>query len=250
MTSLLVVAGHDSSGRAGIDADRDAAEAFGCELHAVRSADTRQEDERPFALGARDPLAWGAEARAVLEEGRPAALKFGLLPGADHVRIAADLAREAARRGLPIVLDPVLASSAGHVFLDARGADTLVRELLPEVTVVTPNLPEAARLAGLPIEPEWAQSGARAAVARTLLAAGAGAVALKGGHGAEDPVVDLLVRPEAEPLEHRHPRHPGPGLRGSGCRYATALAAGLARGRGLAEAFEEAGAYLFRRMAP
>lgn len=234
---VLVVAGHDPTGGAGVDADREALAAHGAEMLEVVTARTEQDGLHVRALGARDPEEWLAEARAALAAG-PAAVKAGLLPGADHVRAFGRLADELG--GVPVVVDPVLAASGGEPFLDDAGIAALVEELFPRGPVLTPNLPEAVRLTGLedPVD-----------AARALLERGASAVVLKGGHGGEDPVRDLVLAAGAEPVWHEHARVPGRSLHGSGCRHASALAAGLAAGLPLAAAAAAAGLYVLGLIA-
>ncbi len=229
---VLVVAGHDPTGGAGVDADREALEAHGAEMIEVVTARTDQDGTRVRSIGARDPEAWLAEARTELAR-EPVAVKSGLLPGADHVRALARLLDEL--EGIPVVVDPVLSASGGEPFLDDAGVAALVEELLPRGPVLTPNRPEARRLTGLddPLD-----------AAKALLERGAAAVVLKGGHADEDPVRDLVLERDAEPVWCSHPRVPGRSLHGSGCRHASALAAGLAAGLPLAEAAAAAGRYV------
>lgn len=235
---VLILGGVDPCGGAGLDADREAAAEVGVQAVCVATAHTDQDDREVRAVGAVEPASWSAAARAV---GEVHALKLGLLPGAEHVRAACELARGL---GVVVVLDPLIASSSGYRFLDEGGLEALRAELLPVVTVVTPNLPEAAELAGQ----EIATPAQRVAAARRLRALGAGAVVLKGGHGGEDPVRDLVLGADGEPHWTEHPRAAGR-LRGTGCRFATALAGWLARGRPLLEAAEGAGSYVARRIA-
>ncbi len=249
---LLVVAGHDPTGGAGVDADREAAEAFGAEARCVVSARTDQDGARVRAVLPRAPEEWLAEAQEVLAlREPPRALKSGLLPGEAHVLAFAGLVRAARERepALPVVVDPLLSASGGEVFLDELGARVLLAELVPLDVVLTPNLREAARLTGADALEIGRDPDLRRAVARALLDLGARAVLLKGGHGLEDPVRDLCWERGLEPRWHEHPRLPGRGLHGSGCRYATAVAAQLARGYPVRLAFREAGDWLARRIA-
>jgi hydroxymethylpyrimidine/phosphomethylpyrimidine kinase len=275
---LLVVAGHDPSG-AGIDADRDAAAELSCDVLAVVTAHTDQDDRGVRSIGAVPPRAWLAEALALLDErsGAPiGAIKTGLLPGAEHVRAALELVQAArAQLGpqLPIVVDPVIAASSGTRFLDAAAVRALARELGAADVVLTPNLSEAAELveagrvdaqeravdahggepgaAGRPASaaPSTASLDGRVAAARLLVLRGARAVVLKGGHGDEDPVLDLVLERAGEPVPLAHARLPGATLRGSGCRFATFLACGLARGLPLDAAARDAGLRVARRLA-
>lgn len=228
---MLVVAGHDPTGGAGVDADREALAAFGCQAVLVVTARTDQDGRRVRALGARDPGAWLAEARAELAHpaGLPAALKTGLLPGAAHVHALARLLDELPG-DLPRIVDPLLAASGGEEFLDAAGRAALVAEILRRGVGLTPNLPEAARLLGLELESLRRSRAARLAAAERLIDAGAGLVVLKGGHDDLDPAADLVLERGRSAVWLEHPRVPGKRLHGSGCRFAAALAAGLARG--------------------
>ncbi|MAF65374.1 MAG: bifunctional hydroxymethylpyrimidine kinase/phosphomethylpyrimidine kinase [Planctomycetes bacterium] len=244
---LLVVAGHDSSGSAGLDADLDAARGMDVATALVATARSVQDAGGVRSVGAREPRAWLAEALAVP---RPGALKLGLLPGADHIVAAAELVRalRADAEILPVVLDPVLEASSGFVFLDAAARAALRERLGPLGAIWTPNLPEAAALTGRALSALESSPLARVEAAGDLLEAGAGGVVLKGGHARQDTVCDLVVAPGREPLRIESRRRAGAVLGGSGCRHATALAAGLARGASLEAAARAAGALVRTRL--
>lgn len=233
---MLVVAGHDPTGGAGIDADRRAAARFGARTTAIVTAETEQDGQRVFEVRPRDPAQWLAEALAVTSVD---AIKIGLLPGAEHVRAVVELAR--ARR-VPLVVDPVLASSGGTPFLDTAGQRALLEELLPLGPVLTPNLPEALLLAGAGVAGDG--RAARLAAAARLVELGARVVLLKGGHGREDPVQDLVFVADAAPVWLARPRVAGASLHGSGCRFASAVAAQVAAGAGWVDAARAAGEWL------
>ena len=256
---LLAVAGHDPSytfedglgDGAGVDADREAAGRLGVACMTVVTAWTEQEAGRVSEVGAVTPAVWLAEACGLVRElrGDLGALKFGLLPGAGAVRAARDLVREARRLvpDLPVVVDPVLAASGGELFLDDAGRRALLEELCAEGVVLTPNRPEAADLAGLPADREpmdLARALFPRLAAATPRAQRLRGLVLKGGHGREDPVRDLVVDHAAGVTWHEHPRKVGANLHGSGCRHASAVAAGLALGRDLATAAADAGRWL------
>lgn len=247
---LLVLAGHDPTGGAGIDADAEAAARFGVPTDLVITAFTDQDGQRVNAVEPRPVELWLADARSAVRRSRPSAVKTGLLPGADAVRGVASLLDELRESGdlLACVVDPVLAASGGETFLDDEGIEALLREFLPRGVIVTPNVLEAARLAGREPADLTANLAARVEAAENLLERGAAAVVLKGGHGQEDPVRDLLSIPGAAPIWIEHPRVAGPGLHGSGCRHASALAAQLAAGRALEPAAREAGRWLAERI--
>jgi hydroxymethylpyrimidine/phosphomethylpyrimidine kinase len=244
---VLVVGGHDSSGGAGVGADREAIEAAGARALVVVSAWTVQDERGVHELGATPPDDWLREARAHLGP-RIGALKFGLLPGAGALRAARELTEELPRE-LPVVLDPVLASSSGTRFHDSAGLAALRRELLPAGLVWTPNLPELAELCGADFARLVETPEDRLSAAHQLLAAGARGVVVKGGHGREQPLLDLVL--EVSGREHwlEHARLPGAGMRGSGCRFASALAVHLALGRALPAAAAEAACFVAGRIA-
>jgi hydroxymethylpyrimidine/phosphomethylpyrimidine kinase len=240
---LLVIAGRDSSGGAGVDADREVAREAGISAAIVVTAETRQGEGGLEALGARAVGAWKAEAEAALGEG-VGAIKIGLLPGAEHVVAAAELLRGAS--GVPVVVDPVLGPSSGGRFLDEAGVVALCDVLLPMGCVITPNLDEAAELTGRSPAALAANLEERVAAAGTLLECGAGAVVLKGGHGGGD-LLDLVWEAGGRPEWLELERVPG-ALRGTGCRHATSLAIGLGRGLGIAAAARAAAQLVGVRM--
>jgi hydroxymethylpyrimidine/phosphomethylpyrimidine kinase len=244
---ILVLAGRDPTGGAGVDADREAAHASGVEARCVVTADTRQDGRRVEAVLPRPSDVWLREARELLA-GRPAAIKTGLLADAEQVETARELiaGARAAAAELPVVVDPLLAASGGERFLDAAGTEALLERLAPLGAVLTPNLPEAAELAGLELARLERDPLARVAAARALLERGAAAVCLKGGHAPGDEVRDLVLARGAAPAWIARRRSAGGRLHGSGCRYASALAAGLARGLALERAAASAGALVAR----
>lgn len=266
MPELLVVAGHDPSygtppGQgAGVDADREAAEAFGVRALTVVTAWTEQADGRVTALGAVEPQVWLREALTLLAERRAEvrALKFGMLPSAVAVRAASDLVRRA-RQLVPrlwVVVDPVLAASGGEALTSDAARAALASDLMTQGVVLTPNRPEARALVAtarpdLAGRVEGASPEKLAGALHTLMAGRIEerrGLVLKGGHGDEDPVRDLVVTPRGDIRVHEHPRRAGASLHGSGCRHAAALAAHLALGHDLVAAAEAAGAWLGARI--
>ena len=239
---VLVIAGHDPSG-AGLDADRAALTdlVFGdlaVEVLAVATAMTEQDVRGVRSIGARPVDKWVAEAERLGARGVQA-VKFGLLPDEEHIAAAAALIRRLRSRlgrALPVVLDPVIAASSGGRFLDELGVEALRGELLGEGVVVTPNLSEAAALARLSTKHLESSLSPRVEAARILIGLGARAVVVKGGHGGEDPVRDLVLDEEGRQDWLTHPRIPAGKIRGSGCRFASRLAAGLGAGLDLHEA--------------
>jgi hydroxymethylpyrimidine/phosphomethylpyrimidine kinase len=249
---VLVIAGSDSSGGAGVDADREALAAQGiCALVCV-TAWSQQDDGGLRSLCAVDGESWTREALALAAGTRElGAVKFGLLPSAEALCRAADLIGELRARcgdDLAVVLDPVVRASSGARFLDDEALAVLRETLLPLGLIWTPNIPEAALLVGRPAEDLTSDLEARLASARELVAAGAAAVVLKGGHGTEDPVCDLVLAADGEPQWLRHPRLEGAEIRGSGCRFASSLAGALASGVALEEAARSAGELVLKAL--
>jgi hydroxymethylpyrimidine/phosphomethylpyrimidine kinase len=180
---------------------------------------------------------------AVFPDLAPDAVKIGALGDATVVRGVARGLRRHFRSPGRVVLDPVLASKNGSLLLAPAAVRTLLRELFPLCGLVTPNLPEAEALAGIPIRDE----SDRRLAAGILADAGAGAVLVKGGHGPSrrGPVDDLLFDGRTF-TRLRHARVPGPALHGTGCALSSAIAANLALGAGLADAVGAATRWLER----
>ncbi len=235
--AVLTVAGSDSGGGAGIQADLKTMLALGVHGMSVITVVTAQN-----SLGVRGswelpPEAVRAQFRAVADDAGVRAVKTGMLGSALLAGTVADLLT-----GLdaPVVVDPVLASKHGDPLLSAAAVDVVRDRLLPLATVVTPNLDEVARLTGLEVADE---TGMRAA-ARAVLGYGPRWVLVKGGHlpGPSD-AVDLLSDGRAEHW-FRAPRHPNRHTHGTGCTLASAVASFLARGCEVPEAVGRAKEYV------
>ena len=235
---VLIIAGSDSGGGAGIQADIKAVTAMGAFAATAITALTAQNTLGVHAVHP-VPLDFIARQIAVVMDDIGAdVIKTGMLGTAEVIAIIADsLARHAA--GVPVVLDPVMVAKGGARLLDPDALSALKTRLLPMATIITPNLPEAEALCGMPI-PDLAAMHVAAAA---LLCLGAPAVLLKGGHLPGNLVVDLLATADgieafsAERIETRH-------THGTGCTLASALAAGLAQGMGLSAAVRRARAYV------
>jgi hydroxymethylpyrimidine/phosphomethylpyrimidine kinase len=238
MRTALTIAGSDSSGRAGLQADLRTFAAIGVHGATAVTAITAQNSRGISAL---EPLAADlvtAQIEAVAGEVEIHATKIGMLANAAIAEAVAAAIEELELAN--VVLDPVLASTSGVRLLDADGVQTLLSELLPIVRVVTPNVPEAEALSGRRIR---TLDDARDAASR-LHDLGAAAVAVQGGHAAWDgEVVDVLFDGRAF-HEARVPRVDGERARGTGCAFASALAAHLALGRELPDAAARAQRYV------
>lgn len=234
MNAVLIIAGTDSSGGAGLTRDVQVLVAHGCEPMCAVTAVTAQSDELLRATLHVPPHLVSAQIAAAFATRRVAAIKIGMLGTAAAVQ--AVLESIPPREIVPVVLDPVLASSSGAALLDAAGLEALRTQLLPRTTLLTPNIPEAAQLLN---EAPATNSSELERQGRALLALGAGAVLMKGGHAGGANATDLLVVKGAMARTFTTPRLAG-AHRGSGCVLATAIAAGLANGRALPEACEVA----------
>ncbi len=234
---LLTIAGSDPGGGAGLQADLKTFAAHGVFGMSVVTAVTAQNTQAVRARLDLSPGLVGDQIDAVLEDLRPAAIKIGMLGSAAVAGAVAGRLRPLAGT-VPIVLDPVLLAGGGEPLLDADAITVLITELLPLVTVVTPNLPEAVRLAG--------HEGSAEQLASEL--AGLAPTLVKGGHGTGREVVDVLaVGSHSEQFRHRRLRTEK--VHGTGCTLAAALAVQLARGRSLAEGTALAIEYVQRAIA-
>ncbi|WP_406870866.1 bifunctional hydroxymethylpyrimidine kinase/phosphomethylpyrimidine kinase [Thioclava sp. 'Guangxiensis'] len=227
---LLIIAGSDSGGGAGLQADMKAASALGVYAMTAVTAVTAQNTRGVSAVALMTPEMLRAQIRACLEDIGADAVKIGMLGSADLVRVVAE---ELAGFAGPVVLDPVMIAKSGDALLAEEAVAALTTQLLPRATLLTPNLPEAACLLGLPEAQE-----ADEAQARALQALGPGAVLLKGGHAAGEVCTDLLLADAA--YRFTAPRIATRNTHGTGCSLASAVAAGLASGRPLPEAVARA----------
>lgn len=233
--NVLSIAGSDPSGGAGIQADLKAISANGGYAMAAITALTAQNTKGVNGVQ-RVPAAFvAAQIRAVLADVQTHAIKIGMMGSAETVRaVATELADHAA----PVVLDPVMVAKGGSPLADAETVAAL-RHLLPRVTVLTPNLPEAAALLHLP---EAQSRDAMLAQAQALRGLGCAAVLLKGGHLPGDHCPDLLLQ-DSGVTWFDGPRHATRNTHGTGCTLSSALATQIARGLDLVEACRAAKNY-------
>ena len=234
---VLTIAGSDSSAGAGIQADLKAISANGGYGASVITAITAQNTRGVTAATELDLDLIRAQADAVFGDLRVSAVKTGMLASAAVIETVAKALRD--HRPPHFVLDPVMVSKTGFPLLRPDAVGALRDTLLPMATLLTPNVHEARALTGLPVRtPAEAE-----AAGRQLLAAGAGAVLVKGGHLEESPATDVLVTAQGVrvfPGEHLDARH----THGTGCTYSAAIATQLAHGRPLEDAIGRAKAYV------
>lgn len=229
----LIIAGYDPSGGGGLLADLRAARASGVRSVAAVTAVTAQNTVELARIDPVTPKSLTDQLELLVREFSIGAVKIGMLGTADLARVVGDFL-EARGGGVPVVLDPVLAATAGGALFDPGRTDALLR-LLPSCALVTPNLPELATLTGQ----DGGGDDLSRRGARLLLDLGAHAVLVKGGHGDDDRITDRLYVPDGE-VTYEHARRIGPKIRGTGCFLATAIACGLLRGVPLADAVGQA----------
>jgi len=238
---VLVVAGSDSGGGAGIQADLRTIATLGAFGMTAITAVTAQNTLGVTGVHTLPATFVRDQMLAVLDDLGADAIKIGMLANAEIAAAVADMLDHPAAAGIPVVLDTVFLATRGGALLDPPGVEVLRRRLLPRAFLVTPNLPEAAALTGLPVTTLAEMEQA----ATALLAMGARNVLLKGGHLAGNDLVDLLAGPDG----HRvfcHPRIESAHTHGTGCTLSSAIAALLAQGRALEPAVNEAIAYVQR----
>jgi hydroxymethylpyrimidine/phosphomethylpyrimidine kinase len=233
----VTIAGSDSSGGAGIQADLKTFAALGAYGASVITALTAQNTRGVFGIHDVPADFIAAQMEAVFSDLDVAAVKIGMLANAAAIdAVTAGLDRYRQRQ---VVLDPVMAASTGEKLLGSDAIDGM-RKLISHARVITPNLPEAAALLETPLARDETEMYEQA---KKLLALGTGAVLIKGGHGSGPESIDLLV--DAGSCERfAAPRVATLNTHGTGCTFAAAVAAGLAKGRELNEAVRLAKAYV------
>jgi hydroxymethylpyrimidine/phosphomethylpyrimidine kinase len=235
---VLIIAGSDSGGGAGIQADLKTVTALGGYAATAITAITVQNTLGVSAAYPVPPAVIEAQARAVLDDIGADVIKTGMLGDAEAVEVVARLLDDA---GLPAVIDPVMVAKGGARLLADEAVAPVRNLLVRRAALLTPNAPEAETLTGLSVE--TADDLRRAGEA--LLAMGAGAVLMKGGHIAGERVTDILMTPygetifEGERIETRH-------THGTGCTLASACAVGLAQGMSMEAAAARAWDYVHR----
>jgi hydroxymethylpyrimidine/phosphomethylpyrimidine kinase len=238
---VLIVAGSDSGGGAGIQADIKAVTALDGYAMTAITALTAQNTHGVHGVVGIEPAFIAQQMDVVLADLGADAIKTGMLHSAAVIETVA-VALAAHAPATPLVVDPVMVAKGGHRLLQATAERTLVERLLPRATLVTPNLPEAEALVGFAVanEADMVRAG------RAILALGPAAVLVKGGHlqGSAE-VVDLLVDADGV-TRFSHPRIATRSTHGTGCTLASAIACGLAQHLALADAVARARDYVRR----
>ena len=240
---VLTIAGSDSGGGAGIQADLKTMSALGCYGMTAITAITAQNTLGVTAIHGVPPAILKAQLQAVLDDIGVDAVKIGMLHSPEMVEVVAWAIDH--YRIQNVVLDPVMVATSGDTLVGQDTVKVLVHELFGRALVVTPNLDEAALLLGHAIESEAALDQA----AQDLLALGARAALLKGGHLAGAQVVDVLARAGEPLLRLKSQRIDSRNVHGTGCTLSSAIACFLALGIELPEAITQARAYILQAIA-
>jgi hydroxymethylpyrimidine/phosphomethylpyrimidine kinase len=240
---VLIVAGSDSGGGAGIQADIKTVTMLDAFAATAITALTAQNTNGVFGVLPIDPAFIRQQMEVVLDDIGADAIKTGMLHDSAVIETVAAVLEERAPK-VPLVLDPVMVAKGGAPLIQTDAIATLKRRLLPRAAVLTPNLPEAEILAGRRI----ADVGTMREAARALLSLGCDAVLLKGGHLDGDTVHDILATAGGL-REWQSPRIDSRHTHGTGCTLASAIAAGLAQGLGIEAAVERARDYVQRAIA-
>ncbi|EEE38888.1 phosphomethylpyrimidine kinase [Rhodobacteraceae bacterium KLH11] len=234
----MTIAGSDSGGGAGIQADLKAMSALGVYGASVITAVTAQNTQAVTAVHGIPPDVIAAQIDAVLSDLDVRAIKIGMLATPDIIHTVAEAIAEFDG---PVVLDPVMVAKSGDALLADDAVQTLRDVLLPRAMVLTPNLPEAAVLLD---QPAAGTPDDMIAQGIALSGNGAQSVLMKGGHGAGDICHDLLVDTSGLVAEFKAPRRNTRNTHGTGCTLSSSIAAGLAKGLRLEEAVAQAHDYL------
>ncbi|CAZ89362.1 bifunctional hydroxy-methylpyrimidine kinase and hydroxy-phosphomethylpyrimidine kinase [Thiomonas arsenitoxydans] len=227
---VLSIAGSDSGGGAGIQADLKTMAALGCYGMTAITAITAQNTQGVRAIQALPPELLAQQIDAVVEDIGVDAVKIGMLHDVGVVRVVADAIRR--HRFAHVVLDPVMVATSGDKLITESTVDRLVDELFPLATLITPNLDEAAWLLRL----DTINADALEDTANRLHVLGAHAVLLKGGHLPGPQLTDLLRLPDGEVRRWEAPRIPTRNTHGTGCSLSSAIACYLALGETLTDA--------------
>ncbi|MFZ4541086.1 MAG: bifunctional hydroxymethylpyrimidine kinase/phosphomethylpyrimidine kinase [Rickettsiales bacterium] len=232
---VLIIAGSDSGGGAGIQGDIKTVSALGGYAMTAITAITAQNTLGVFGIHAVPEAFIAQQITLCVDDIGVDALKTGML----HSAAVIEAVVQSIPRGVPLVVDTVMVAKGGSPLLEVEALMALKTKLIPLATIITPNLPEAELLLGRKIPEDGMVEAAQA-----LLALGAQAVLLKGGHGTDLTLTDVLVARGAAPLIFTAARVDTRHTHGTGCAFASAIAHGLARGLAIGESVSLAHAYV------
>ena len=228
--AVLTIAGSDSGGGAGIQADLKTFSALGCYGMSAITALTAQNTLGVTAIHSVPPAFVKAQLDAVLQDIRPLAIKIGMVHSPELVAVIAETLLQ--YPDIPMVLDPVMVATSGDRLIAQETVTHLVAQLFPLSTLITPNLDEAALLAGMPIATVKDMQTA----GNTIMQQGCKALLLKGGHLQQEQLISLLFTADRNIEHFTSHKIETKNMHGSGCTLSSAIAAYLARGETLAHA--------------
>jgi len=235
---VLTIAGSDSGGGAGIQADLKTFSALGCFGTSAITAITAQNTLGVQAVYGIPPEMIAAQIKAVLDDIKPAAIKIGMInrPEVTHIIKTQLLAYP----GVPVILDPVMVSTSGHRLIEPETVQQLIENLFPLVSLVTPNIDEAEILADMKIKnvDDMAFAGEK------IMDRGANAVLLKGGHLSGPVISDILIQKNTAPIILESTFIQTKNLHGTGCTLSSAIASEMAKGHELLTAVKLAKQYI------
>ncbi len=240
---VLTIAGSDSGGGAGIQADMKTIAALGGYGMTAITALTAQNTQGVQGIHAVPPEFLKAQIQSVMDDIGVDAIKIGMLHAPGIVEVVCWAIDHYKPRH--VVLDPVMVATSGDRLIAQETVATLVRDLFPRASLITPNLDEAALLLDQPLQTIDQLEGA----AQGLLAMGARAVLLKGGHLAGDEVVDVLLQAQQPAKRFASRRIASHNVHGTGCTLSSAIAVGLAQGLDMAAAVAQARSYILQAIA-
>jgi hydroxymethylpyrimidine/phosphomethylpyrimidine kinase len=238
VSTALTIAGSDSGGGAGIQADLKSFSALGVYGASVITAVTAQNTQEVTAVHGIPDKIIAAQIEAVLLDIRVDALKIGMLATSSIIQT---VAKKLESQSIPIVLDPVMIAKSGDVLLEEEAILALRSNLLPMASLLTPNLPEAAVLLNTKMATTFDEMENQG---QALLDMGPQAVLMKGGHAKGSNCVDILVLGDAPAIRFTAPRIETTNTHGTGCTLSSSITAGLAKGLTISEATREAHSYL------
>ncbi len=247
MGRVLIVAGSDPSGGAGIQADIKTVTMLGGYAAAALTALTVQNTTAVTDVLPMEPRFVADQMQAVLSDVGAESIKTGMLHNANVMAAVADVIDRMGFEG-DVVVDPVMVASSGAKLIDEDALETMRTVLLPRATVVTPNMPEAALLIGAPVETFEDMTTA----AKTLIGMGANAAIVKGGHMTGDMLSDYVLTDNGDSMTVTRKKIDTRSTHGTGCSLASGIATGLAKGQQLDKAFKTAHEFVQQaiRLAP
>lgn len=240
---ILSIAGSDTLSGAGVQADLKTIHALGGYAVTVTTAITAQNFSGVTAVYPLPPEQVAAQLDSLLSQVKIDAIKIGQLASADIIQT---LSQSLKAIDCPIVLDPVLVSSSGRVLLSESAHDILIKQLLPQVNLITPNIPEVNALLGKDFKGLATEMNE---IGFAFFGLGVQAVLVKGGHSLDRQAVDYLLLPDMAPQAFSSPRLASLNVKGTGCALSSALAFYLSHSKNLPSAVEQAKVFLYQHLA-